>query len=56
MPGHMNPMLGQHPDLALRRANGYLSLDHGPGATGWDLAYDFVNRLLLGQRVVYESG
>jgi hexosaminidase len=98
MPGHMNPMLGQHPDLALRRANGYLSLDlsqmdaayalarsflseyldvfpgprwsigadewltsdeldsfpqltatarslHGPGATGWDLAYDFVNRL-----------
>ncbi|MGW2182390.1 family 20 glycosylhydrolase [Streptomyces sp. NPDC001732] len=98
MPGHMNPMLGQHPDLALRRANGYLSLDlsqmdaacdlarsflseyldvfpgprwcigadewltsdelasfpqlaatarslYGPGATGWDLAYDFVNRL-----------
>ncbi|WP_225101945.1 family 20 glycosylhydrolase [Streptomyces sp. CoH27] len=99
MPGHMNPMLGQHPGLALRRANGYLSLDlskmdaaydlarsflseyldvfpgprwsigadewlttselasfpqlaatarrlHGPGATGWDLAYDFINRLV----------
>ncbi|MFF2652938.1 glycoside hydrolase family 20 protein [Streptomyces sp. NPDC058045] len=98
MPGHMNPMLGQYPDLALRRDNGYLSLDlsqmdaaydlarsfiseyldvfpgprwsigadewltsseldsfpqlaraarslHGPDATGWDLAYDFVNRL-----------
>ncbi|WP_203662579.1 family 20 glycosylhydrolase [Actinocatenispora rupis] len=46
MPGHMNPILRRYPELALRRANGYLSLDLSQWDAACGLARSFLDEYL----------